>query len=155
MEIDPDDPIVFLYISGDYETLTVDHRVSSPTELARLKAIKAPVTHNGTRLFTLNLARVMGDSYLKKMNEGLIADPSVSKVVRVRPDQEASVIIASDGLWDGLSLKEVANTLSSGECTSQSLSDTLESLIKSCIHRNIGDDITIALIRFFPLSHGI
>lgn len=80
------------------EQLTTDHRISAPAERHRLRSIGIELTEGSDRLYGLNVARCLGDHYLKEF--GFSATPSVSHVHKLPPDQSALLILASDGLWD-------------------------------------------------------
>ena len=86
-------------------TLTQDHRLSNPEERGRLQShgVIPEGESNTYRLYGLNLARALGDRFLKDEDLGLSAEPHVSDVITLGDDQEALIVIASDGLWDVIS----------------------------------------------------
>ena len=63
------------------------------------------VTH---RLYGLNIARMLGDRYLKEQDVGFTAEPFVSEGLSLGPQDEALLVVASDGLWDVVSQERVA-----------------------------------------------
>ncbi len=90
-----------------HQKLTVDHKVTEPREMQRLRAHPAfrGVTPDGYVISpsgdALNMTRAIGDHSF----EGLIS----SKPDVVRLEQHWDVIIlASDGVWDVMSVDEVA-----------------------------------------------
>lgn len=95
--------------NGSVVDLTADHRVVNETERHRLERLGAPLTTNGTRLCTLNLARALGDSTIKNLNIGLIAEPYISPVFQLTSNKDHLIVIASDGLWDFVHKNEVAS----------------------------------------------
>jgi serine/threonine protein phosphatase PrpC len=88
-----------------YTTLTQDHRLSNPEERGRLQSHGVIPEGESTtyRLYGLNLARALGDRFLKDEDLGLSAEPHVSDAITLGGDQEALIVIASDGLWDVMS----------------------------------------------------
>jgi hypothetical protein len=60
------------------------------------------------RFWGLNIARMLGDRYLKEQDVGFTAEPYVSEGLRVEPQEEALLVLASDGLWDVVSQERVA-----------------------------------------------
>ena len=74
--------------------------LSSAVQLCAVILICHAAGTGRTRLYGLNLSRCLGDKFLKDEDLGLSAQPYVSRVVRLQPNQRAVAIIASDGLWD-------------------------------------------------------
>lgn len=95
--------------TGSVTDLTADHRVVSEAERKRLEQLGAPLTNNNTRLCMLNLARALGDSQIKDLNVGLVAEPFISPVVHLATNKEHLIVMASDGLWDFVNKREVAS----------------------------------------------
>jgi serine/threonine protein phosphatase PrpC len=60
------------------------------------------------RLFGLNIARMLGDRYLKEQDVGFTAQPFVGPGVALRPADDALLVLASDGLWDVVSQARAA-----------------------------------------------
>ncbi|GMH40280.1 hypothetical protein BSKO_08184 [Bryopsis sp. KO-2023] len=141
--IDPD--------TGDSQLLTADHRVCAAPEKQRLRAIGIPLTHNDTRAFMLNLARAMGDKAMKEVNSGLISEPHVSRVIKLRPDQSAVAVLASDGLWDGVTFAEASRIVTNGVHAGMNVDEIVMNLVNRSISKGVPDDITIALVRFLPV----
>lgn len=141
---------LFPWINRECKALTADHRIVSADETKRLKESNAPISPRGTRLHNLNLARVMGDHDLKQMSSTLIADPFVSEVATIPADKSAMVLMASDGLWDGLRPKQIIDVLQADSSGSVTLVDNLATLISQSASKGISDDITVVLIHFLP-----
>jgi hypothetical protein len=51
---------------------------------------------------------MLGDRFLKEQDVGFTAEPYVSEGLRVEPQEEALLVLASDGLWDVVSQERVA-----------------------------------------------
>lgn len=97
----------------------------------------------------LNLARAMGDTSLKKINTSLIAEPYVSPVVRITPNKEHLIVIASDGLWDSVRQQEVAKLAVKAVQNWEGLRAFGNALINLATQeRGATDDISIFLTRF-------
>jgi serine/threonine protein phosphatase PrpC len=60
------------------------------------------------RFYGLNIARMLGDRYLKEADVGFTAEPFVSEGVALGPCDEALLVVASDGLWDVVAQERVA-----------------------------------------------
>ena len=127
--------------------LTDNHRVTHPSELARLRETKALLTHNETRLMGLNLSRSIGDRALKEMNSGFLAEPYVSKVHTVAPEEELLVVLASDGLWDvtnaNLVMRIAFRVLTDHPGDVRLLCQVL---LEHAVSRRSRDDITIVVL---------
>ncbi|MEW5301423.1 MAG: hypothetical protein WDW36_004283 [Sanguina aurantia] len=84
--------------SHQWVKLTGDHRIStSAAERERLEKRGHTVR---TRLYGLNISRMLGDRCLKEENLGFLAEPHVSTAATVPAGHVAYLIMASDGLWD-------------------------------------------------------
>ncbi|KNE71544.1 hypothetical protein, variant [Allomyces macrogynus ATCC 38327] len=96
--------------------LTTDHNCENPTELARVQAAGARVDrvqtdcptdpqgplriYKGTLPYPgLVVTRSFGDSVARRL--GVHADPEIT-VFRVDPAADRAIVLASDGVWDGL-----------------------------------------------------
>eukprot|EP00775_Hariotina_reticulata_P002093 gene2093-2411_t len=82
--------------------LSQDHRIAvNSLEAARLTAKNSlPAGAVSHRLYGLNIARMLGDRFLKEADVGFTAEPYVSEGVALNPEDEVLVVVASDGLWD-------------------------------------------------------
>jgi protein phosphatase len=89
---------------GDQQVLmTEDHRLTSPSERLRLLQMGRQLKDGETRICGMNIARALGDKFLKEQDRAFSALPHISDVRRLTVESKAMVIIASDGLWDVLS----------------------------------------------------
>ena len=77
--------------------MSYDHKASDQAEVSRIKA-GGGIVMDGRVGGTLAITRAFGDHSLKK--EGVIANPYIKKHVLKISDK--FLIIASDGVWDGL-----------------------------------------------------
>lgn len=96
--------------SAGWRSLTEDHRIAgNPAEAARLSAKNHNVPGGvSTRLYGLNIARMLGDRFLKEQDVGFTAEPYVSEGVILGPNDEALLLVASDGLWDVVTQERAA-----------------------------------------------
>eukprot|EP00963_Diacronema_lutheri_P004944 scaffold363_cov331-Pavlova_lutheri.AAC.65 len=131
--------------------LTVDHRVSNKSERARLISCGARLPENATRLHGLSLSRAMGDQFLKSQNVGLISDPHVSEIVKVRSGEGDVMfaIIASDGLWDTVSPELAVERAAAVGASSQWRPDVMSSqLLRLAKKKKSTDDVSVLLVQF-------
>ncbi|XP_002970567.2 protein phosphatase 2C 70 isoform X1 [Selaginella moellendorffii] len=92
-----------LSVGGKPVVLTEDHRLTSPTERARLLEMGRKLKDGETRICGMNIARALGDKFLKEEESCFSAEPYVSKVLKITKDSKGIVVMGSDGLWDVLS----------------------------------------------------
>ena len=108
-------------------------------------------THNPqktTRLYGLNIARSLGDRFLKDEDLGLSAEPHVSDVVTVDADREALVVIASDGLWDVMCVEDAIDMARHVDRdTRGGVVDVAVALVEEAIALGSKDDVTVAVCR--------
>ncbi|KAK9139745.1 hypothetical protein Scep_009426 [Stephania cephalantha] len=105
------DSACVINISGKQIKMTEDHRVSSHMERLRLNELGEPLKDGETRLCGLNLARMLGDKFLKEQDARFSSEPFVSQVVRIDKESKAFALLASDGLWDVLSVKKAVQLI--------------------------------------------
>ncbi|KAG0565124.1 hypothetical protein KC19_8G166700 [Ceratodon purpureus] len=90
--------------NGDQQLLmTEDHRLTSKNERLRLLESGKQLKDGENRLGGMNIARALGDKFLKEEESAFSSEPHVSSVFRLSEDGLGLVVIASDGLWDVLS----------------------------------------------------
>eukprot|EP00252_Welwitschia_mirabilis_P000218 TRINITY_DN10203_c0_g1_i1.p1 TRINITY_DN10203_c0_g1~~TRINITY_DN10203_c0_g1_i1.p1 ORF type:complete len:540 (+),score=106.85 TRINITY_DN10203_c0_g1_i1:254-1873(+) len=90
-------------MGGKHVNMTEDHRLTSSPEKARMMGIGKTLRDGETRLCGMNIARVLGDKFLKEQDVRFSADPYISGVLQITTNVNALAMIASDGLWDVLS----------------------------------------------------
>ncbi|XP_010546878.1 PREDICTED: protein phosphatase 2C 70-like isoform X2 [Tarenaya hassleriana] len=100
------DSACVINVDGKYIQMTQDHRMTSPSERLRMQNLGLPLRDGEKRLFGVNLARVLGDKFLKKQDIRFSADPYISEPVRLDHGREVFALLASDGLWDVVSVKK-------------------------------------------------
>lgn len=131
--------------------LTEDHRLTNPKERARLEENGIPLGEDTRRLYGLNLARALGDRFLKDEDLGLSAEPFVSNVHAIDPDHGAIIVVASDGVWDVLSLDDAADlALKADEESDKSVLHIAGSLVQEAQDLGSRDDVTVLVARISP-----
>ncbi|KAH8495823.1 hypothetical protein H0E87_018850 [Populus deltoides] len=100
------DAACIMNVDGKQIKMTEDHRVSSYSERLRLNETGEPLRNGETRLYGLNLARMLGDKFLKQQEPRFSAEPYISETVHVKQASSAFALLASDGFWDVISLKK-------------------------------------------------
>ncbi|XP_028773950.1 protein phosphatase 2C 70 isoform X2 [Neltuma alba] len=86
--------------------MTEDHKVTSCSERLRIEETGEPLRDGETRLYGINLARMLGDKFLKQQDSRFSSEPYISQVVHIDQASRAFAILASDGLWDVMSGKK-------------------------------------------------
>ncbi|GAA0152746.1 protein phosphatase [Lithospermum erythrorhizon] len=102
------DSACFINIDGKQIKMTEDHRITSYSERLRIQATGRPLRDGETRLCGLNLARVLGDKFLKQQDDRISSEPYISEVVYINQASKAFAVIASDGFWDVITVKKAS-----------------------------------------------
>lgn len=100
------DSACVLSVDGKMTDMTEDHRVASANERARIARSGQPLRDGEVRICGLNLARVLGDKFLKEQDSRFSSEPYVSPAVHIAKASTAFAVIASDGLWDVITTKK-------------------------------------------------
>nr|VDD33241.1 unnamed protein product [Brassica oleracea] len=98
---------ILLLHDGRYIQMTEDHRVTSLTERRRIQEAGLSLRDKETRIFGINLARMLGDKFPKQQDGRFSAEPYISEPLRIdQSSKDAFAVLASDGLWDVVSPKK-------------------------------------------------
>ncbi|ONI28673.1 hypothetical protein PRUPE_1G154400 [Prunus persica] len=100
------DSACVMNVDGKLIKMTEDHRISSYGERLRIQETGQPLKEGETRLCGLNLARMLGDKFLKQQDSRFSSEPYISQVVQIDQASRAFALMASDGLWDVISVKK-------------------------------------------------
>ncbi|XP_057849582.2 protein phosphatase 2C 70 isoform X2 [Cryptomeria japonica] len=92
-------------IEENHISMTEDHRLISLSEKTRMLEIGKQLRDGETRLWGMNIARVLGDKFFKEQDIRFSAEPYISEVLRITRESNALALMASDGLWDVLSTR--------------------------------------------------
>ncbi|ESQ41936.1 hypothetical protein EUTSA_v10013082mg [Eutrema salsugineum] len=101
------DSACVINLDGRYIQMTEDHRVTSLTERKRVQEAGLSLRDGETRIFGINLARMLGDKFPKQQDSRFSAEPYISKPLRIdQSSTDVFALLASDGLWDVVSAKK-------------------------------------------------
>ncbi|KAI5650568.1 hypothetical protein M9H77_36573 [Catharanthus roseus] len=116
------DSACFMIIDGKQVKMTEDHRISSFSERLRMQEVGAPLKDGETRICGINLARMLGDKFLKQQDPRFSSEPYISQVVYINQASRGFALMASDGFWDVVNVRKACQ------------------LIQQTKERNIGED---------------
>jgi protein phosphatase len=137
--------------NGSYKLLTEDHRLTNPAERERLTRNGIPLHSDSKRLYGLNLARALGDKFLKDEDLGLSAEPAVSDVVSIPHNQGALLLVASDGLWDVMDPEKVAHAAKVADKEHDgSVVEVAAAIVAAAKKAGTRDDVTALVVRLWP-----
>jgi serine/threonine protein phosphatase PrpC len=143
-----------------WRRLTEDHRIAAnPAEQARLAARSGHAVH--TRLYGLNLSRMLGDRFLKEAGLGFTARPHVGARVALPPGGDAAVVVASDGLWDVVNGERAAHLVAralagdgggrEGQAgAGGTAAAAAEALMHHALQQRSRDDVSVMVLRIRP-----
>ncbi|XP_019059050.1 PREDICTED: protein phosphatase 2C 70 isoform X2 [Tarenaya hassleriana] len=100
------DSACVINLDEKYIQMTEDHRLTSASERLRMQKVGLPLRDGESRLFGINLARMLGDKFLKQQDIRFSAEPYISEPVRLDQARDVFALLASDGLWDVVSVKK-------------------------------------------------
>ncbi|XP_023521627.1 protein phosphatase 2C 70-like isoform X1 [Cucurbita pepo subsp. pepo] len=100
------DSACVMNVHGKLIRMTEDHRITSYSERLRIEQAGEPLKDGETRLCGLNLARMLGDKFLKQQDHRFSSEPYISEVVHVDQGSKAFAVMASDGFWDVIGVKK-------------------------------------------------
>ncbi|CAI9118552.1 OLC1v1020139C1 [Oldenlandia corymbosa var. corymbosa] len=100
------DSACFINTDGQVVKLTEDHRVTSYSERLRIQGIGEPLRDGETRLCGLNLARMLGDKFLKQQDSRFSSEPYISQALYIHQSSRSFALLASDGFWDVVNVKK-------------------------------------------------
>lgn len=100
------DSACVMNVDGKQIKMTEDHRVTSYSERLRINEAGEPLKDGETRLCGLNLARMLGDKFLKQQDARFSSEPYISEAVHIYRASSTFALLASDGFWDVISVKK-------------------------------------------------
>jgi len=127
--------------SDHVKYMSIDHKVDNPIETKRITSAGGTILYSsgmGRVSGTLNLARSLGDFYLK---EWVISDPFIrsESLQKIR-----YIFLASDGIWDVMDKIKIQNLLK--DVTHQTANRHLNDIIEYALAAGSTDNITATLI---------
>ncbi|XP_058778511.1 protein phosphatase 2C 70-like [Vicia villosa] len=100
------DSACIMSVDGQQIKMTEDHKISNYSERRRIEESGEPLKDGETRLYGINLARMLGDKFLKQQDSRFSSQPYISEAVHIHQASKAFAVLASDGLWDVISMKK-------------------------------------------------
>eukprot|EP01102_Stenamoeba_stenopodia_P020794 TRINITY_DN8237_c0_g1_i1.p1 TRINITY_DN8237_c0_g1~~TRINITY_DN8237_c0_g1_i1.p1 ORF type:complete len:970 (-),score=239.15 TRINITY_DN8237_c0_g1_i1:45-2954(-) len=138
------DSFAFLCRNNEPILLTQEHKLSIPSEFQRILDSGVQLAPGQTRINGLAVTRALGDHFAKENGSGMIAEPSLSPIYQLTPEDEY-FMLASDGLWDSISGVSALSIIKETEGTCQDKADTL---LKKCLsHESCMDNIAIIIVQ--------
>ncbi|KAF6260046.1 hypothetical protein COO60DRAFT_1509061 [Scenedesmus sp. NREL 46B-D3] len=166
--------------SAGWRPLTEDHRIAgNPAEAARLSAKNSLPGGVSNRLYGLNIARMLGDRFLKEADVGFIAEPYVSDGVVLGVQDEALLVVANgascsgsgsssragaaDAVAGSISDSRTAGSTVGSTCTEQQqaaprgsggsvAAAVAEALMNAALNLRSKDDISIMVLHVLPAA---
>jgi serine/threonine protein phosphatase PrpC len=92
------DSFAYLLTSDEVHDLTAEHSLSIASERDRIASMGVELYDGQTRVAGLKVTRALGDLFTKQIESGVIAEPHVSPVHRIKDDEATYLVIASDGV---------------------------------------------------------
>ncbi|KAI3786747.1 hypothetical protein L1987_40673 [Smallanthus sonchifolius] len=138
-------------IEGKPIKMSEDHRISSYTEKLRMAAAGEPLKDGETRLCGLNLARMLGDKFLKQQDARFSSEPYISQVVYMNSESRDFAIMASDGFWDVVNPKkafQIVHQERERNVASCSADKIAEALLREARSQRTKDNTSIILLDF-------
>ncbi|KAI4342764.1 hypothetical protein MLD38_027348 [Melastoma candidum] len=146
------DSACVLNVDGKLVRMTEDHRVTSSSERHRIRETGEPLRDGETRLCGLNLARMLGDKFLKQQDIRFSSKPYISEVVQIDRVGRDFAIIASDGFWDVIGMKksvQLALQMMERHSGMQNLAEkTANSLLNEARNLRTKDNTSIIFLDF-------
>uniref|UniRef100_A0A2P2JKG1 protein-serine/threonine phosphatase n=2 Tax=Rhizophora mucronata TaxID=61149 RepID=A0A2P2JKG1_RHIMU len=105
------DSACVMNVDGNVIRMTEDHRITSYSERLRINGAGEPLKDGETRLCGLNLARMLGDKFLKQQDARFSSDPYISQAVHIYKASNTFALLASDGFWDVIGVKKALQLL--------------------------------------------
>jgi len=91
----------------------------------------------------ISVARALGNRFVKEMNLGIVATPSISPVFALGPE-DSFLIIASDGIWDVISGQDACELIEN-EPDAMSMA---QKLIRHAVSQvKCLDNVTVIVVR--------
>ncbi|GKV38534.1 hypothetical protein SLEP1_g46438 [Rubroshorea leprosula] len=100
------DSACIIDVDGQQIKMTEDHKITSHSERLRIQESGEPLKEGETRLCGLNLARMLGDKFVKQQDSRFSSEPYISPAMHINKTSGAFALLASDGFWDVISVKK-------------------------------------------------
>ncbi|XP_024967198.1 protein phosphatase 2C 70 [Cynara cardunculus var. scolymus] len=143
-------------VEGQQVKITEDHRIASYTERLRMQAAGEPLKDGEKRLCGLNLARMLGDKYLKQQDARFSSEPYISQVVYMKSESRDFAIMASDGFWDVVNPKkaiQLVHQIRERNCDDASAENIAKLLLSEARAQRTKDNTSIIFLDFDTNHH--
>jgi serine/threonine protein phosphatase PrpC len=128
------------------DSLTRDHRIEAPDELARVLAMGAqlepPYVVRGSH--GLMMTRSLGDRWFRAV--GVISEPEIGRHAVAADD--VAVLAATDGVWDVLGLDDAARVVR----TAATAESAARALVDTALEAGASDNVTAIVVRLADLE---
>lgn len=127
--------------------LTTMHRPTNESEATRVLSAGGKITGERTKRINgqLVVTRALGDHFMKKNSKGLISIPYVCEDVVMKPENNAILLIASDGVWDVVPDATVIRLVA--DKAASSAQEIAEELVNLAVKKQSVDNITCVVIK--------
>ncbi|KOM26595.1 hypothetical protein LR48_Vigan303s001700 [Vigna angularis] len=88
------DSTCIMSLNGKQIKMTEDHKITNYSERLRIEETGEPLKEGETRLYGINLARMLGDKFLKQQDTRFSSEPYISEVVHIDQASKAFAILA-------------------------------------------------------------
>ncbi|CAF2369211.1 protein phosphatase 2C 70 [Brassica napus] len=149
------DSACVINLDGRYIQMTEDHRVASLTERRRIQEAGLSLRDNETRIFGINLARMLGDKFPKQHDGRFSAEPYISEPLRIdQSNKDVFAVLASDGLWDVVSPSKAVQLVLQMREKERGTEDSAEKIAKGLLDQanvmRTKDNTSIIYLDFDP-----
>ncbi|KAL3507958.1 hypothetical protein ACH5RR_033340 [Cinchona calisaya] len=142
------DSACVINIDGKQMKMTEDHRVTSYSERLRIQATGEPLRDEETRLCGLNLARMLGDKFLKLQDARFSSEPFISPVVNINQSSRSFALLASDGFWDVINVKKAVQLVNQARKDNSSAEKVANALLDEARAQRTKDNTSIIFLDF-------
>ncbi|KAF8077468.1 hypothetical protein N665_1034s0007 [Sinapis alba] len=149
------DSACVINLDGRCLQMTEDHRVSSLTERRRIQEAGLSLKERDTRIHGINLARMLGDKFLKEQDKRFSAEPYISEALRIdQSNKDVFAVLASDGLWDVVSVRRAVQLVLQMREKESGTEDIAEKIAKGLLDeasaKRTKDNTSIIYLDFDP-----
>ncbi|KAG4992947.1 hypothetical protein JHK86_029774 [Glycine max] len=88
------DSTCIMSVNGKQIKMSEDHKLTNYSERLRIEETGEPLKDEETRLYGINLARMLGDKFLKQQDSRFSSEPYISQVVHIDQASNAFAILA-------------------------------------------------------------
>uniref|UniRef100_A0A1J3FE42 protein-serine/threonine phosphatase n=2 Tax=Noccaea caerulescens TaxID=107243 RepID=A0A1J3FE42_NOCCA len=143
------DSACVINLDGRCIQMTEDHRVVSLTERKRIQEAGLSLRDGETRIFGINLARMLGDKFPKQQDSRFSAEPYISEPLRIdQSSKDVFAVLASDGLWDVVSPKKAVQLVLQMRGTENSAEKIANGLLNEARAMRTKDNTSIIYLDF-------